>query len=101
MSLAWGLMFRPALNAGEGMLFVYPRTQRPCLWMKHTFIPLSAAFVNRNGVIESISDMHPLTLQSHCAPAPVAYALEVPQSWFRVHGVIPGRKIAGLPVSRQ
>lgn len=101
MSLTWGLMFRFALNDDEGMLFVFPNAQRACLWMKNTFIPLSVAFIHRDGVIESMSDMHPLTLRSHCAPVPVSYALEVPQNWFGAHSVIPGWKIIGLPIPPQ
>src|SRR5689334_21199874 len=35
-----GLMFVKHMNAGDGMLFVYPRPQMIAMWMKNTFIPL-------------------------------------------------------------
>src|SRR5688572_31476313 len=37
---ARGLMFVKHLNAGDGMLFVYPEPQMIGMWMKNTFIPL-------------------------------------------------------------
>ncbi len=98
-SLFWGLMFRHALPAGEGMLFVYPASQRVCMWMSNTFIPLSVAFLGEDGVIVGIDDMLPMSRDSHCAPTPVRYALEVPLGWFTHNAVSAGGRVTGLPGS--
>ena len=98
-SLSWGLMFRQHLPAGEGMLFVYPASQRVCMWMGNTFIPLSVAFIREDGVIVGIDDMAPMTRDSHCAPMPVRYALEVPRGWFAARAVGVGGQVSGLPRS--
>lgn len=96
-SQEWGLMFRPVLSRGEGMLFVYSSSEQVCMWMKNTFIPLSVAFIRDDGVIAGIVDMKPMTRDSHCAPVPVKYALEVPQGWFMANTVASGQVIGGLP----
>jgi uncharacterized protein len=93
-SRAWGLMYRVALRNGEGMLFVYPRPRKVCMWMMNTFIPLSVAFIGQDGLVAGLDDMQPLT---HCAPTPVKYALEVPQSWFAANAVTLGNEVTGLP----
>jgi uncharacterized membrane protein (UPF0127 family) len=41
---AHGLMSRPALAAGHGMLFVYPDSAPRSFWMKNTLIPLDILF---------------------------------------------------------
>ncbi len=98
-SLSWGLMFRHDLPAGEGMLFVYPARQRVCMWMSNTFIPLSVAFLSEDGVIVDMDDMVPMSRESHCAPTPVRYALEVPRGWFAAQAVAVGGQVSGLPRS--
>ena len=96
-SQAWGLMFRLALNDGEGMLFVNHRPGKVCMWMMNTVIPLSVAFVRWDGAIASLDDMEPMTRRRHCALEPVSYALEVPQGWFATHAVTEGSAVTGLP----
>jgi uncharacterized membrane protein (UPF0127 family) len=93
---AQGLMHRKALGASDGMLFVFPRDERLCMWMRNTFVPLSVAFIDRNGVILNIEDMRPQTDDSHCAVAPARYALEMNQGWFAQRGVKPGTKVGGI-----
>jgi uncharacterized membrane protein (UPF0127 family) len=58
--------------------------------MKDTLIPLSIAFIDREGRIVRISDMKPLTLESHDPPRPVLYALEMNQGWFSANGIREG-----------
>jgi uncharacterized membrane protein (UPF0127 family) len=55
-----GLMFVKHLNAGDGMLFVYPRPQTIAMWMKNTFIPLDMLFVAPDGkVIHIVANTEP------------------------------------------
>jgi len=91
-----GLMYRKALGANSGMLFVFTDVGPHCMWMKNTFVPLSVAFIDEQGAIVSIHDMQPQTENSHCAAKPARYALEMNQGWFAARGVKPGAKISGL-----
>lgn len=92
-----GLMGRQKLLADHGMLFVFPVETTTCFWMRNTPLPLSIAFINSEGRIVNIANMQPLTETSHCPQAPVLYALEMQQGWFRDNGIKPGAQVQGLP----
>jgi len=94
---ARGLMFRDRLGENWGMLFVYGKEQRLSFWMKNTTIPLSIAFIDREGVVRDIQDMTPLSEEPHTAGVPVPYALEVNRGWFARHGVVPGTTVGFSP----
>jgi uncharacterized membrane protein (UPF0127 family) len=96
---AIGLMFRRAMAASEGMLFVFPEASQQCFWMKNTILPLSAAFVADDGSIINIEDMQPGTLDTHCSAQPVRYVLEMNQGWFAQRGIGPGVRLNGEPFS--
>jgi hypothetical protein len=85
-----GLMFRAALPADHGMLFVYPNDARHCMWMRNTYVPLSVAFVDSQGRVINTDEMAPQTDTTHCAAGPARYVLEMPAGWFHQHGVGPG-----------
>jgi uncharacterized protein len=94
-----GLMHRPHLDDNAGMLFIFDHEQRVAFWMKNTTIPLSIAFIGRDGVISQIADMQPLDqriIQSESSA--VIYALEVNQKWFDLNHVKVGDVVA--PVDR-
>ena len=76
-----GLMFRKHLPENSGMLFVMDRSDAVCMWMKNTLIPLSVAFIDKDGFIINI--------------------LEMNESWFEKNHVKPGDKISRLPQLRQ
>ena len=92
-----GLMFRKSLGREEGMLFVFDEPAYHSMWMKNTLIPLSVAFIDRNGVILNILDMEPQTLDSHMAAGPAVYAIETNKGWFAAKKIKPGDKVTGLP----
>ena len=52
-----GLMYRKSLPENNGMLFVFDRPARSCMWMKNTAIPLSVAFIDHEGVIVNIEEI--------------------------------------------
>ena len=85
-----GLMGRKELGDSEGMLFIFETEDYHSFWMKNTLIPLSIAFVDKEGRILRITDMKPLTLESHAPPKPVLYALEMKQGWFSANGIKVG-----------
>lgn len=94
-----GLMYRKEMPQSEGMLFVFPQSNRLCFWMKNTLIPLTAAFIAEDGSIVNLENMKPQTTESHCASKPVRFVLEMNQGWFSKRGIKPGFKFAGKPFS--
>ena len=95
-SRSQGLMHRKSLGPNAGMLFVFDEAAPHCMWMKNTYIPLSVAFIDAQGVIINIADMTPHSEQSHCAARPAVYALEMTQGWFAQRGIKAGAKLGGL-----
>ena len=87
---AQGLMGRKHLGEDEGMLFIFEKEDYHSFWMKKTLIPLSIAFIDREGKILKIADMEPLTLNSHPPPKPILYALEMKKGWFSTNGIQGG-----------
>ena len=91
-----GLMYRNFMDKNSGMLFVFPKTARHSMWMVNTYIPLSTAFLDKNGIIINIIDMSPNTRTKYSAASPAKYALEMNQGWFSTKNIKAGRKITGL-----
>ncbi|NNJ97802.1 MAG: DUF192 domain-containing protein [Gammaproteobacteria bacterium] len=89
-----GLAFRTDLPDDHGMLFVYARDRIVSFWMKDTSIPLSIAFLDRDGRILEIHDMYPLdSTRYYFSKSPVRYALEVNQGWFSDNGIEVGDRL--------
>ena len=64
-----GLMNRRVMPPQRGMLFVFGRENTHCMWMRNTYLPLSVAFVDADGVIINIVDMHRVGfLHQRCKP---------------------------------
>jgi uncharacterized membrane protein (UPF0127 family) len=98
-----GLMNRDFMPPDSGMLFIYQAQAREGYWMFHTLIPLSIAWIDRDGTIVSIKDMprldNPDDVQEasrtvYNPDATYWYALEVNAGWFVQHGVGVGQQIA-------
>ena len=95
-----GLMFRTAMGANEGMLFVFEQAGTQCFWMKNTLLPLAIAFVADDGSVVNIDEMKPQTLDSHCSTRPVRFVLEMNRGWFAKRGIKSGAKLQGAPFTR-
>lgn len=91
-----GLMNRKSMPPQRGMLFVFTEKNTHCMWMRNTFIPLSVAFIDEQGVIINIEDMQPQTENNHCAKVPARYALEMNLGWFAQRAIKPGTKLGGI-----
>lgn len=98
---ARGLMYRRMLPENRGMLFIFTDVQLHSMWMMNTYIPLSVAFLDANGVIINIADMEPHTRTAHGATSPARYALETNLGWFKMRGIKPGAKVEGLAQAPQ
>jgi uncharacterized protein len=97
-----GLMFRHGLEPNHGMLFVFDPAMKACMWMRNTLIPLSVAFIDRDGRVVNIEEMQANTDQVHCARHEVPFALEMAHGWFSERGLRPGQTvIGGLPAATQ
>lgn len=85
-----GLMLRESVPDDTGMLFVFPEAEVQGVWMKDTYVPLAAAFMDERFTVLSIEQLEPEDLTVKYSEDPVRYVLEVPQGWFEAHGVTPG-----------
>lgn len=92
-----GLMGRAGLPDNHGMLFVFDETDVHCFWMKDTPLPLSIAFITREGRIATIADMQPYSEAVHCPREAILYALEMPQGWFSRARIRIDDRVAPLP----
>jgi len=73
-----GLMFREALDAQSGMLFIYPKPRIASFWMKNTLISLDILFIDSEGIVASIAPKTtPLSLKSVNSDVPVLTVLEI------------------------
>jgi uncharacterized membrane protein (UPF0127 family) len=93
-----GLMYVTKLPDNEGMLFLLPTITQATFWMKNTLIPLSIAYIDRNGVILDIHDMKAMDESIVRSDTDqVAYALEANLHWFALNGIKPGDKLLPPP----
>jgi len=89
-----GLKYRRRLPEDRGMLFLYSQPVQSPFWMKDTHIPLSIAFINRDGGIISIQKMEPDNdRKTYHPPRPFLYALEMNQGWFERNNIRVGDKL--------
>ena len=91
-----GLMYRKSMGENSGMLFVFPEASIHSMWMINTYIPLSIAFLDKNGMILNIIDMSPHTRTKNSAAGKAKYALEMNLGWFSAKNIKAGKKITGL-----
>jgi len=92
-----GLMYRHSMPDNDGMLFVLP-VGRAVFWMENTYIPLSVAFLDKDGTVLELHDMKALDLSHTVSDSDkVAYAIEANPHWFDLNGIKPGMKIDPPP----
>lgn len=92
-SLTRGLRYRQSLPTDTGMLFLLPFEGKHCFWTKNTYIPISIAYINRQGVITDIFDMQALDETPVCSTKNIPFALEAPLGWFKQHGIGVGQTV--------
>jgi len=86
-----GMMFRTNLAENAGMLFVFSVPHRASFWMKNCPLPLSAAYLDPEGVILEIHDLQPHNTNPVAASSErVQFVIEANQGWFQRHQVKEG-----------
>ncbi len=83
------------------MIFIFQQEQPPdgVFWMYNTLIPLSIAFMDKDGTIGNIRQMEPCPSQypQYCpnyeARVPYWSALEVNLGYFEEHGIGIGDRV--------
>ncbi|SBS29856.1 hypothetical protein MSP8887_02843 [Marinomonas spartinae] len=80
-------------NAGAGMLFVYPEAAPREFWMHNTLIPLTAGFLDANGVIINLAHMKPNTDTLHKSVQPAKTVLELGEGGFKKYGLKKGVRL--------
>ena len=88
-----GLMHRRTLGERSGMIFVYEADEHLSFWMKNTTLPLTLAFLSREGEILQIEELKPLSLKPVSSSRAARYALELPAGSLRRLGVVPGDRV--------
>ena len=88
-----GLMNRKSLGSREGMIFVYETDRHLAFWMKDTTIPLTLAFLTKDGRITQIEELKPLSLKSVVSQRAVRYGLELPAGVLEELGVGVGDRV--------
>ena len=89
-----GMMWRTSLEAGKGMLFIFPAEQPLSFWMRNTLIGLDMIFIGKDLKITGIvGSAEPKTLNSRGVATPSMYVLEVPAGWAEKTGIKVGSAV--------
>ncbi|MCF7937244.1 MAG: DUF192 domain-containing protein [Spirochaetales bacterium] len=88
-----GLMNREYLEENHGMLFVFESDRRLSFWMKNTSIPLSIAYLSKDGRVLELHELTPFSLEPVQSKRSVRLAIELNQGRFKELGVEPGDTI--------
>jgi uncharacterized membrane protein (UPF0127 family) len=89
--MATGMMWRTNMPENEAMLFVFSQPHQTSFYMKNTKVPLSAAYIDPEGVIQEIHDLQPLNeIPVEAKSDNIQFVLEVPQGWFKRHNISTG-----------
>jgi uncharacterized protein len=90
---ARGLMFRPPLPQGRGMLFVMGEEEIQVFWMRNTPSPLDLVYAAKDGSIVSIKKGEPLSEAQIPSEKPAKYVLEIAQGEAARLGIQPGDRM--------
>ncbi len=89
-----GLMLRQKMDDSQGMFFFFREDETIGFWMKNTYLPLSIAYLDKDGTILEIRDAKPLDETILTPSKPYRDVLEVNQGWFDRHKLGVGSKVS-------
>jgi uncharacterized membrane protein (UPF0127 family) len=91
MQIETGMMFRTNLEENSGMFFPLQQPQQARFWMLHCPLPLTAAFIDPQGQILEIHELHADDTNTVATDSRnILYVLEMNQGWFARHHIEPG-----------
>ena len=86
-----GMMFRTNLDENSGMIFPLQQPQQAKFWMLNCPLPLTAAFIDPQGQILEIHELHANDTNDVVTESRnILYVLEMNQGWFVRHHIEPG-----------
>ena len=89
-----GLMFRPYLPAGRGMLFEFEAPRTVLMWMKDTLIPLDMLFIRAVGTVARIAEnAEPESTRTIASGEVVAGVLEINAGLASKLGIKPNDRV--------
>ncbi|HEX7874524.1 MAG TPA: DUF192 domain-containing protein [Sphingobium sp.] len=88
-----GLMLRPPLPQGRGMLFPFPLPHIASFWMKNTPSPLDLIFVRPDGTVAAVLPGKPNDLTPISAGEPVSAVVEIAAGEAGRLGIAPNDRI--------
>ena len=88
-----GLMYRKDLSNSDGMLFIWKKEGKRCMWMKNTYISLDLGFFREDMTLIEVKGLSPRSLDSVCSSEPAKYALELSKGWFSSHNIKNNSKL--------
>lgn len=94
VQIGTGMMFRKEMAENDGMLFVFSRPHRTSFYMRNTTLPLTAAYIDSEGIILELHDLEPLNeTPVEAGSDNVQFVLEMNRDWFKRHNVTVGAAI--------
>ncbi|WP_048648777.1 DUF192 domain-containing protein [Nitratireductor soli] len=88
-----GLMFRQAMAADRGMLFIFPVESRQGFWMQNTPLPLDLLFIGADGVVRAIDRGVPFSTASISPNVQAQFVLELPAGTAQKSGIEIGNRL--------
>ncbi|MHB1342037.1 MAG: DUF192 domain-containing protein [Coriobacteriia bacterium] len=92
--LGRGLQDSHGLDAGEGMLFVYPDTAPRTFAMLDVTFPIDVVFIAVDNTVSAIVPLDPGDATPVRSPGACPYVLELPQGWAAENGITVGSTFA-------
>ena len=91
IEIATGMMFRTNMAENEAMLFVFNAPGPKNFYMRNCTVPLTAAYINPDGVIEEFAKLDAGDTNGVASKSwNIQYVLELPQGWPERHNVRTG-----------
>ena len=92
-----GLMQRPTVPDGTGMLFVFPDLQHVGFWNRDTWAPLDVTYLDPDGVVLEIRPMRSIgetagVIERYDPGKPYRFAIETSRGWLARQGVRAGHR---------
>lgn len=89
-----GLMFRPKIPDGTGMLFPYGTPQEITMWMKNTYASLDMVFIRADGTVHRIeTNTEPMSERVIASDGPAVAVLELAAGAAAKYGLKAGDKV--------